>query len=144
MPKVESRTWQSSSAPSFSSFLPSGISSFVPYELTFSEEIDNRFWMNWFNEASFLDLLGHKDSALDVVYRNIDLILRQRHLEGLDCLFAQLDPRLLSTDLILAFLTATLPAKNSLPNRQSFVVNAQDALRRSGRLQPGMLEGLVD
>lgn len=82
------------------------------------------------------------DAALDAIYDLIDDLMRAGRLDTLDGLLACFRARIgyRSTDEILAYLTATLPARSRLHQRQNLVEAAWRVLQSRGQAE--LLAGL--
>jgi len=65
-----------------------------------------------------------RDEAMDYLYDIIDTLIKNDDLGIIDKILLH-DPTYLEIDTILGILTTTLPAKNSLTNRQVFFEKAQ-------------------
>ncbi len=92
--------------------------------------------------AQRLDQAGHGDAALDLVYDSVDELMHSGELGQLDTLLAHVSPVDLSTDILLGILTATLPARTSLPARTKMFSEIEQALRNRGHYEEGILTGL--
>jgi hypothetical protein len=93
-------------------------------------------------QAARLDARGQTDFALDLIYDSIDELLRGGKLDRLNFMLARLTPDELSTDILLAILTATLPARSKLAARLPFRQSADHAIRSRGEYEDGLLAGL--
>lgn len=71
---------------------------------------------------------GRVDDAIDLIFTEIDSALRAGRFDICDNILESIDPHDLSDDLVLALLTATLPAASKLPSRQSFYERAKKHL----------------
>jgi hypothetical protein len=67
-----------------------------------------------------LEEKGNIDSALDLLYDQIDARLKAGKFEDTDKLLQKLNVAKLSIDLLLGVLTASLPARYKLPSRGVF------------------------
>ena len=61
--------------------------------------------------ANRLDRLGQTDAALDLLYDQIDQLLRTGKVQKVDSILEHLDLSVFSVHLLLGLLTSTLPAK---------------------------------
>ena len=92
--------------------------------------------------ADRLDKHGKTDTALDIIYDQIDEMLRAGKFADVnDCL------RNVATDnhsvhILLALLTITLAAKRKLPDRAAFYARTVATLKSRGELEDGLLIGL--
>lgn len=82
--------------------------------------------------------------ALDAVYDGFEELFQRgwfavadRHLEFQGHLISEL-----SVDLLLAYLTATLPAADKLEHRQAFYVKTEESLMARGVWEADLLSGL--
>ncbi len=80
---------------------------------------------------------------LDRIYDTVDGLMRTGRLVELDSEVNGVDVRGSSTDVLLAYLTATLPVRSSLPSRGQFFARVQEELRRRGEDDPEILRGLA-
>jgi len=94
------------------------------------------------NHAKRLDQSGQTDAALDIIFDLIDEMLLADQFEQVDRTLVGSWPRDLSTDLLLAFLTATLPARERLPHLRAFVENVRQVLQDRDENVDGQLVGL--
>ena len=92
--------------------------------------------------AQRLDHGGHGDAALDLIYDSIDELMHSGALGQLDSLLAHVSAVDLSTDILLGILTATLPARASLPARRWLFPEIEQTLRARGHFEDGILTGL--
>jgi hypothetical protein len=94
------------------------------------------------DQARRLDEHAQTDSALDIVFDQIDEMLLAGEFQRVDRLLAETSPETFSADLLVGILTATLPARKHLANRSAFFTSVQRALRNRGQLVDGLLVGL--
>jgi hypothetical protein len=92
--------------------------------------------------ARKLEAHGNPDEALDLVYDQVDAMLSAGKLEELQEILTNVDPRLLSTSLILALLTSTLPVRKRLARRDGFFRLAAEHLKRRKDWTDDLLIGL--
>jgi hypothetical protein len=85
---------------------------------------------------------GNIDSALDLIYDQIDEMLRKAEFSKLDLVLAELPVSDLSIDLLLGILTATLPARSRLSNRAHLFAEIVGVLTERREYQDGLLTGL--
>lgn len=85
---------------------------------------------------------GRIDTALDLIYDKIDDLFHARKFEEVDSLLGKIDIRNSPLDILLGYLTATLPAKSRLPSRAKFFHDVEAFLRETGRMEEGLLSGL--
>jgi hypothetical protein len=93
-------------------------------------------------EAQEFEAAFGVDRALDLIYSECDHLMREGQFESLNDIIDSLDPDGLSLDLILGFLTASLPAKSNLPSRASFLESSIRAIRERGVYEDDLLSGL--
>jgi hypothetical protein len=98
--------------------------------------------VSFLEQAKRLAQRGQIDSALDIIYDQVDELLLAGEFHQVDDLLASATPEQLSIDLLLALLTSTLPAKSKLSNRSAFFRRVEDALQSRGELRDGLLIGL--
>lgn len=97
---------------------------------------------NIIDHAKRLESYGHIERALDIIYDYVDDLARQARFDECDLVLASAEPELLSTDLLLAMLTATLPWKSRLRRRHHFFQSVQATLSARGESEEGVLAGL--
>lgn len=97
---------------------------------------------NFLLRADRLSRLEHFDAALDIVYEQIEQLVRSKSWQELDSLLRDAEPEALSTDIVVALLTATLPARRLLSERTSFFNRASDALKGRREWTEDLLTGL--
>ena len=83
-----------------------------------------------------------KSHVLDVLYAEIDGLLRVGKFDVLDAKLRVGLVDLLSTDELLTVLTATAPARDKLRERASFLARAEAEIVRRGEMGDGLLDGL--
>lgn len=94
------------------------------------------------NKAQNLHDDGSEDAALDLIYDQVDDLLRAGEFDYLDsCLFS-IEPYNYNTDLLLALLTTTLPVKNSLIHRSEFTSKVCQELRNRN-YDDSLVDGLI-
>ena len=92
--------------------------------------------------ASRLEERGHTDAALDLIYDNIDGLLKGARFGEVDLILQRIDVASLSVNILLGILTATLPACRKLPARPKLVEMAESVLRLRGEWEDNLLLGL--
>ena len=97
---------------------------------------------SFLESARRLESLGHIDKALDMVYGHFDSLLRAGDYQRVDSLLASVDPKAFGTDLLLGFLTITLPAKERLASRGRLFGSIEQELRARGDWEDNLLAGL--
>jgi hypothetical protein len=85
---------------------------------------------------------GHVDAALDVLYDRTDDLLKKNEFETIDALLQQAKVNLMSVDIILGLLTATLPVRSKLSARSKFYTEAEVSIKARGAWENGLLAGL--
>lgn len=60
------------------------------------------------------------DAELDAIYRRYDLLAKNSQWEIIDDLLDKVDVKLTESDILIGHLTATLPMRTKLLNRNSF------------------------
>jgi hypothetical protein len=94
------------------------------------------------DSARRLEALGHIDKALDMVYGHFDSLLTDHDYARADALLASIEPKEFGTDLLLGFLTITLPAKQWLESRAVLFRKIEKDLRTRKDWENNMLAGL--
>lgn len=79
-------------------------------------------------------------AAVDILFRNIDTLLRNGQFDVCDGLIKGIDLQRLDTNLIVALLSITLPAADKLPYRPSLFTAC---FERLSALAPDRVERLV-
>ena len=80
--------------------------------------------------------------TLDLIYSESERLMRDSKFAELDSVLAMLNPSILSVDIMLGYLTATLPAKSKLPSRVKFFEDCKAEIIRRGEYENGLLVGL--
>jgi hypothetical protein len=81
-------------------------------------------------------------SALACVYRNVRFRLRDNQIKELDVDVGEFNVDEAKVDTMLAVLTATAPSSRYLRNRLSLYKRISLALKKQGKLERGLLDGL--
>ncbi|MBI3406914.1 MAG: hypothetical protein HY040_00975 [Planctomycetes bacterium] len=92
--------------------------------------------------ANKLDRSGHSDASLDLIYDEIDELLRAQRFADIDEILREAAVPNCSTDVLLAILTATAPAKSRLAARSDFFQQVKSVLDTRDEKEPGLLDGL--
>jgi hypothetical protein len=92
--------------------------------------------------AQRLVRMGRIEPALDLIYDAADHMMRKGEFAQLDSVLANVRVSDLSVDILLAILTATLPAKSRLPSRTRFFNEIEKSLRDRDEYEDGLLTGL--
>jgi hypothetical protein len=82
------------------------------------------------------------DAELDAAYDAVDDLLRAGDWPAAEALMLSRPAAAETTDMLLALLTATAPAKSRLPGRAGFLAAVRSALRARGEDEARLLEGL--
>ena len=93
--------------------------------------------------AAELERGGSPDSALDLIYDRVDELLRGAEWSACAAVLDDINVSECSTDILLALLTATLPAKNRIPSRGGFLERVDHELRTRGEHEDRLLAGLA-
>lgn len=80
--------------------------------------------------------------TLSAIYSESDEMMSSGRFEDLDRKIAELNPREMSVDVMLGWLTATLPAKSKLPARSRFLSACLAEIVERGEWESGLLTGL--
>lgn len=89
-----------------------------------------------------LDRRGNVDAALDYLYDQVDAAFKEGRFSDIDELLKIVPVENYSADLLLGFLTATLPARSRLRARGEFFKRAETIIRERGEWVSGLLVGL--
>ncbi len=82
------------------------------------------------------------DDIIQSIYTSVDRLLRHGKFDECDRRLAIVFVRNYPTDLLLAWLVATLPAASKIPSRPVFREKVEAEIRRRGEWEDGILEGL--
>ena len=85
---------------------------------------------------------GFIDTGIDLVYDAVDELLRGGQFALCDSILSKTQATKHSDDILLAMLTATLPASSRLASRQWFLSQVVQVLRERGELNVALLAGL--
>ena len=94
------------------------------------------------DRANRLDVLGHTDTGLDLLYDAVDDLLRRGDIDRLDVLLLDAVAAELTLNILVGLLTATLPARSRLRSRSGFFQSVDETLRLRGEWEVGLLVGL--
>jgi hypothetical protein len=97
---------------------------------------------SFLEHARRLDASGQTDFALDIIFDQIDEMLLAGQFDRANQLLIDTAIDEYSVELLLGILTATLPAKDRLPERAEFFRRVEETLRSRGELKDGLLVGL--
>ena len=93
--------------------------------------------------AARLEEAGLPDSALDIIYDRVDELLHNAEFEQCAQILDQLDETRYSTDILLALITTTFPAKSRIRTRAQFLGRVSEELRKRGENDVRLLAGLT-
>lgn len=96
-------------------------------------------------EAHIQDCMGRVDDAIQIVYKDVDELLRTgKFAECDECLKSVMewDSIPYSTEILLALLVATLPVQYTLLSRDDFRTRVEKTLRERGDYEKDILLGL--
>jgi len=96
-------------------------------------------------QAHILFCMGKTDDAINVIYKDVDELLRGKRFVECDDLLESIigmDSIPYSADLLLALLVATLPVRYTLPNRDAFLKRVEKVLYERGEYEEGIVLGL--
>lgn len=84
------------------------------------------------------------DTALKKIYEHVDLLMKRNHLDRLnrEIYYVTITANTLDTDLLLGYLTATLPVKDKLDDRPGLFRKVKIILKKRGDYEQGILAGL--
>lgn len=78
---------------------------------------------------------GKRHQAFDYIFGEIDRLLREKKFRKIDLILRNINPRDYDTAVNIAFLSATLPAKKVLGQREDFYNRVEESFK-------GLLKGL--
>lgn len=82
------------------------------------------------------------DKELDRIYDSVDKLMKTGQFSALDKLLARVEVKSASVDILLGYLTATLPAKKSLLGRSYFFDQVRLELIKLDEDPVALLKGL--
>ena len=85
---------------------------------------------------------GTIDETLDQLYDLIDEKFTAGHFEEVNRFLNNVRVKDIHTDILMGILTATLPAKNKLPARETFMAKTEAIIRERHEWEEGMGKGL--
>lgn len=97
---------------------------------------------SFLDHARRLDGLGQTDTALDIIFDQVDEMLLADEFDRVNQLLIDTTTVEFSVELLLGILTATLPAKSRLPNRCEFFDRVVQTLQSRGEFKDRLLIGL--
>lgn len=92
-------------------------------------------------QAIAIEATAGVDEALDYIYREFDTLMWAGDFAAIDQALA-ISAEDVSVDIILALLTATLPIKSQLAEREAFFQRAHQALKSRNLYENGLFDGL--
>jgi hypothetical protein len=99
--------------------------------------------LTWLSKAYSLIAMEAVDPAVDLVFDNFDALLHAGKFRKCDELLAAVDVKRLDTNLMVAFLTITEPAKAQLKRRAELVRRIENQLAKTApRRVAELLDGL--
>lgn len=107
-----------------------------------AEELQRSPSEGFLQRAMRLEKQGAVDAALDLVYDQVDGMLKTGRFDQVNRLLSMVEAESLSLDLLLGLLTVTLPARSKLPDRGRLFSGAETALKKRGQWEEGLLAGL--
>jgi len=102
-----------------------------------------RCGVDFVKAAAKLEKDGLPDSALDLIYDRVDELLHGAEWPACAAILDGVNVSECSTDILLALLTATLPAKGRIPSRGGFFERVGRELRVRGEHEGRLLAGLA-
>ena len=82
------------------------------------------------------------EKILDAIYDGVDSMFKSGKFKECDDLLRSLNVDTISTDVLLGYLTSTLPAKSKLPYRPEFYKKVEETIRQRKEYEPDLLRGL--
>ena len=101
---------------------------------------DDRLW--WVEAASDLGRCWQTDSALDMIFDQVDDLQRSGEFTVVDKLLRYINIDDTPRDLLIGYLTITLCAKHKLEFRSEFFDNVERSFNEKGINEKGLLDGL--
>jgi len=75
--------------------------------------------------------IENADEGLDAVFNHIDDLMLAGEFSEVDSILENVDPNRLQIDVLLGFLTITLPVKNKLRNRSRIWREAKEIIKQT-------------
>jgi hypothetical protein len=82
------------------------------------------------------------DGQLNDLYYGVDKFFRMGWFDEINFELEELDIQITNTDILLGWLTVTLPAKSKLPFRKEFFNKVVLEIEKRGEMEPNLLRGL--
>jgi len=101
-----------------------------------------RLEYGFLSRAQRLESSGNVDAALDIIYDYVDKQLKTQRFYDIDQILTNVKVIEQSADILLALLTATLPARSKLSERAKFFSEVEEALKQRGEWENDLLVGL--
>ncbi|MGO9061390.1 MAG: hypothetical protein ACLQU2_29030 [Candidatus Binataceae bacterium] len=98
--------------------------------------------LSWISRSIDLCQSGKKEESLDVIFDALDEMLLESRFHECDAALLKIPVNSLSNAQLLTVLTATLPAKERLSNRNGLVTRIKSQLERRGADVSRLLVGL--
>lgn len=92
--------------------------------------------------AQELEARDYEEASLDLIYDSVDELLQKGEFAEVDRVLREISVDELSVDLLLALLTATLPAADRLECRSTLFIQIEKSLRERNELDDTLLLGL--
>ena len=86
--------------------------------------------------------MGSLESQLDLIYDWMDDLMWAGRLDEIARILSEVPVEETSTDLLLGYLTATLPVKRRVEGRDKFFLAVKNVIERRGEMEPGLLVNL--
>jgi len=106
------------------------------------EAADKEFREQWNARLERLKNPDSTDAQIDIIFAWADSMMVRGRFEDLNNVIAAYRPGEMSTDILLAVLTATNPAKSKLPARAKFYEDVERLVNERGENEPMLLDGL--
>jgi len=100
-------------------------------------KFESLFWQIETEEKDDVD-----PKQLSKIYSHVRKLISNDMLLVLDDEMAETSIRDTETDILLAWLTASMPVKTQLPSRSRFFQDTKCILKKRGQLKGGILDGL--
>lgn len=96
----------------------------------------------FFQEVMKLEAEGNIDSALDLLYDEIDKMMWAQETDKINTLLKSVELETLNIHLILGLLVSSLPVRHQLEYRPQFLIQAEQIIKSRGEWEDGLLLGL--
>jgi hypothetical protein len=81
-------------------------------------------------------------NELDEIYERIDSLMKEGKFNEIDRELQRMDINSTDINIILAYLTTTLPVRSKLSNRKKFYSEFEKQLKANSEYETGLLDGL--